>query len=312
MQVTRTVAEVREAVRRSRRAPDRAGPHDGLPARGPPVAHPPGGQRSATTSIVSVFVNPTQFNDAADLAAYPRDEERDVELAGSAGATMVFAPPVEEVYPAGFATSVQLHGPITETFEGAVRGPEHFWGVATVVTKLFGMVQPDVAYFGQKDAQQCVVVSRLVTDLDLPVELVICPTVREADGLAMSSRNVRLRGDDRDRALALVDGLDAADAAVRAGEIDGAEVESVATKAMLARGVEPRLRRRRRPDHAGARSSASTGAPSWWWPPTSGRSASSTTPSWTAQLNVGPAPHPDRRRCASPTSPRGRPTAARS
>jgi len=187
--------------------------------------------------IVSVFVNPTQFNDAADLLAYPRDEERDVELAGSAGATMVFAPPVEEVYPAGFATTIELRGPITETFEGAVRGPEHFWGVATVVTKLFGMVQPDFAYFGQNDAQQCVVVTRLVTDLDLPVELVICPTVREEDGLAMSSRNVRLRGDDRERALALVEGLDAADAAVRAGETDVAEVESVARKAMLARGV---------------------------------------------------------------------------
>jgi pantoate--beta-alanine ligase len=189
--------------------------------------------------VVSVFVNPTQFNDAADLAAYPRNEDNDVAMAASAGATMVFAPPIEEVYPAGFATTVELRGPITETFEGAVRGPEHFWGVATVVTKLFGMVQPDIAYFGQKDAQQCVVVSRLVTDLDLPVELVICPTVRESDGLAMSSRNVRLRGDDRDRALALVDGLDAADAAVRAGETDAAAVESVATKAMLARGVGP-------------------------------------------------------------------------
>ena len=240
VQVTRTVADVRATVRAARRAGRRIGlvPTMGFLHEG----HQSLIRRAAAECddvIVSVFVNPTQFNDAADLAAYPRDEAHDLELADSAGATMVFAPPVEEVYPAGFATSVQLHGPITETFEGAVRGPEHFWGVATVVTKLFGMVQPDVAYFGQKDAQQCVVVSRLVADLDLAVELVICPTVREPDGLAMSSRNVRLRGDDRERALALVEGLDAADAAVRAGETDGAEIERVATKAMLARGVGP-------------------------------------------------------------------------
>jgi pantoate--beta-alanine ligase len=240
VQVTRTVAEVREAVRAARRAGRRIGlvPTMGFLHEG----HLSLIRRAAADCddvVVSVFVNPTQFNDAADLAAYPRDEGRDVDLAASAGATMVFAPPVEEVYPAGFATIIELRGPITETFEGAVRGPEHFWGVATVVTKLFGMVQPDVAYFGQKDAQQCVVVTRLVTDLDLPVDLVICPTVRETDGLAMSSRNVRLRGGDRDRALALVEGLDAADTAVRGGETDAAEVEHVATKAMLARGVEP-------------------------------------------------------------------------
>ena len=264
VQVTRTVAEVRATVRAARCAGRRIGlvPTMGFLHEG----HLSLIRRAANECdevIVSVFVNPTQFNDAADLAAYPRDEERDVELAGSAGATMVFAPPVEEVYPTGFATSVQLHGAITETFEGEVRGPDHFWGVATVVTKLFGMVQPDVAYFGQKDAQQCVVVSRLVADLDLPVELAICPTVREADGLAMSSRNVRLRGDDRERALALVEGLDAADAAVRAGETNSVEVERVATKAMLARASGPTTwpwstRRRWRP------SSRSTGAPSWW------------------------------------------------
>jgi pantoate--beta-alanine ligase len=240
VQVTRTVAEVRETVRAARRAGRRIGlvPTMGFLHEGH-LSLIRRAKIDCDDVVVSVFVNPTQFNDAADLAAYPRNEERDVELAASAGATMVFAPPVEEVYPSGFATTVQLRGPITERFEGAVRGPEHFWGVATVVTKLFGMVQPDFAYFGQKDAQQCVVVTRLVTDLDLAVELVICPTVREPDGLAMSSRNVRLRGDDRERALALVEGLDAADAAVRAGETDGAEVERVATKAMLTRGVGP-------------------------------------------------------------------------
>ncbi len=240
MQVTRTVSEVREAVLVARRAGRRVGlvPTMGSLHEG----HLSLIRRAATDCdlvVVSVFVNPTQFNDPADLAAYPRDEARDVALACGAGATMVFAPGVEEVYRPGFATSVRLSGPITETLEGAVRGPDHFWGVATVVSKLFGMVQPDVAYFGQKDAQQCVVVQQLVSDLDIAVELVICPTVREPDGLAMSSRNVRLRGDDRDKALALVDGLDAAEAAVRAGEIDGAQVESVATKAMLDRGVSP-------------------------------------------------------------------------
>jgi pantoate--beta-alanine ligase len=199
-------------------------------------------RRAATSCdavVVSVFVNPTQFNDPADLAAYPRDEANDVALAVGAGATIVFTPGADEVYPTGFTTSVHIVGPITETLEGAVRGPDHFWGVATVVTKLFAMVQPDVAFFGQKDAQQCVVVNRLVADLNLPVEIVVCPTVREADGLAMSSRNVRLGDHDRKRALALVDGLDAANAVIGAGETDAGVVIHVVTKAMLGRGVEP-------------------------------------------------------------------------
>jgi pantoate--beta-alanine ligase len=189
--------------------------------------------------VISIFVNPTQFNDAADLAAYPRDEARDVALACEAGAHIAFVPGVDAVYPDGFATTVRIEGPLTETLEGASRGPAHFWGVATVVAKLFAMVQPDLAYFGQKDAQQCVVVRRLVADLDLPVEVVVCPTVREADGLAMSSRNVHLRGADRERALALVDGLRAAEAAVRDGETDAEEIVAAATKAILSRGVTP-------------------------------------------------------------------------
>jgi pantoate--beta-alanine ligase len=189
--------------------------------------------------VVSVFVNPTQFNDPADLAAYPRDEDTDVALASGAGATIVFTPGVDEMYPNGFATTVRITGALTETLEGAVRGPDHFWGVATVVTKLFAMVQPDVAYFGQKDAQQCVVVGRLVADLNLPVELVICPTVREADGLAMSSRNVRLDEHDRKQALGLVEGLDAATTVIRAGEADASVVAAVVTKTLLGRGVDP-------------------------------------------------------------------------
>ena len=127
-------------------------------------------------TIISIFVNPSQFNDPADLAAYPRDEERDLALAADAGCDVAFLPTVAEVYPEGFVTTVRIDGPITETLEGVVRGPAHFWGVATVVAKLFAMVVPDAAFFGQKDAQQCVVVRRLIADLNLPVGFVVCPT----------------------------------------------------------------------------------------------------------------------------------------
>ena len=175
---------------------------------------------------------------SADLAAYPRDEARDVDLAASAGADVVFAPEPGEVYPDGFCTTVRIEGPVTETLEGAVRGPGHFWGVATVVAKLFSMAQPDLAYFGQKDAQQCVVIGRLVADLNLPVRVEVCPTVREPDGLAMSSRNVRLRGDDRHRALALRAGLNAVEGAVAAGERNVAELERLGRDAFSPFGVE--------------------------------------------------------------------------
>jgi pantoate--beta-alanine ligase len=238
VQVIRSVAGVREAVAEARRAgggiglvPTMGALHEG---------HLSLIRRAAADCalvVVSVFVNPTQFNDAADLAAYPRDEDRDVALAAGAGAHVAFMPEVEEVYPAGFATTIRIEGPLTETFEGAVRGPEHFWGVATVVTKLFTMVGPDVAYFGQKDAQQCAVVRRLVTDLNLPVEVAVCPTVREPDGLALSSRNVHLHGPDREQAIALVEALDAAEAAVRSGITDPAELTDVITKVMAARDV---------------------------------------------------------------------------
>lgn len=239
MEVVRGVADLRAlvAARRAERAtiglvPTMGSLHDG---------HLSLIRRAATECglvIVSVFVNPTQFNDPADLAAYPRDEARDVALAAAAGADVVFAPPPEEVYPDGFCTSVRIVGPITETLEGAVRGPGHFWGVATVVAKLFSMTQPDVAFFGQKDAQQCVVVRRLVRDLDLPVRIEVCPTVREPDGLAMSSRNVRLDAADRPRALALLAGLTAVDDAVARGERDVAVLERIGRAAFAPFGVE--------------------------------------------------------------------------
>jgi len=154
--------------------------------------------------VMSLFVNPTQFGPGEDLERYPRDEERDAELAAEAGVDLVYAPPVEEVYPAGFSTSVSVAG-VTEVLCGDPdrRGPEHFRGVTTVVAKLFNTVQPDVAYFGRKDAQQMVAIRRMVRDLDFPVRIEALPIVREPDGLAMSSRNAYLTGEQRERAAAL-------------------------------------------------------------------------------------------------------------
>jgi pantoate--beta-alanine ligase len=175
--------------------------------------------------VVWLFVNPTQFNESSDLVNYPRDEERDARLAAECGADILFAPPVEEVYPAGFATTVSVSG-IADVLEGAHR-PGHFAGVATVVAKMLNMVGPDVAFFGAKDAQQVAVVRRMVADLDLPVTLEVLPIVREADGLAMSSRNVRLDANDRRRALALSRGLAAARDAAAAGERDAAALAGI-------------------------------------------------------------------------------------
>lgn len=151
--------------------------------------------------VVSLFVNPTQFNDPDDLARYPRDVAGDMERAEAAGCDILFLPEVEEIYPAGFDTQV-VPGRVAEPFEGAHR-PGHFTGVATVVTKLFNIVRPDAAYFGIKDYQQTLVVRRLTADLDLDVEIVALPTVREPDGLAMSSRNQRLTPAARARAANL-------------------------------------------------------------------------------------------------------------
>jgi pantoate--beta-alanine ligase len=159
--------------------------------------------RHATdTVVVSLFVNPAQFNDPRDLEAYPRDEVKDVAVAERLGADILFAPSPDAVYPAGFATTVQVEG-LSTSFEGAHRGPDHFAGVCTVVTKLFNMVRPDAAYFGQKDAQQVAVLRRMVRDLDIPVALEVCPTIRDPDGLALSSRNVRLSPEHRQKALGL-------------------------------------------------------------------------------------------------------------
>jgi pantoate--beta-alanine ligase len=239
MNVVRTVAELRAYLRPTRLAertiglvPTMGALHDGHLSL---VRH---ARATCDVVVVSLFVNPAQFDDAGDLAAYPRDEARDAALAAEAGADLLFAPSRDEVYPPGFATTVHVEG-LTATLEGAHRGVSHFDGVATVVTKLLNMVAPDVAFFGQKDAQQALVIGRLVRDLDLPVRIEILPTVREHDGLALSSRNVHLDGADRERALALHDALRAAEAALQAGERDAGALRETALRAMHDHGIEP-------------------------------------------------------------------------
>lgn len=176
--------------------------------------------------VMSIFVNPLQFGPTEDFDRYPRDLARDAELAEQGGVAAIFAPSVNEMYPRGggqqlTTVDVQL---VTETLCGATR-PGHFQGVATVVTKLFNIVQPDRAYFGLKDAQQVVVIERMVADLNQPVEIVPCPTLREPDGLAMSSRNVNLTAEQREQALVLNRSLRMAEALVAAGERDAKVIE---------------------------------------------------------------------------------------
>jgi len=189
--------------------------------------------------VMSLFVNPTQFGPDEDLERYPRDEDRDLRLAAEAGADIVFAPPVSEVYAADASTAVEVSGPLTNVLDGdpGRRGSEHFRGVTTVVAKLFNLVGPDVAYFGQKDAQQAVVIRRMVRDLDFPVRIEVLPIVREPDGLAMSSRNAYLEPADRERATALFRALGAAEGEARAGSL--AAGLDAARRELAAAGVEP-------------------------------------------------------------------------
>jgi pantoate--beta-alanine ligase len=239
MRTVRTVASLREALRPARRAerviglvPTMGALHEGHLSL---IRH---ARATCEEVVVSLFVNPSQFNDAADLAAYPRDEARDAALAEEAGADLLFAPQAAAVYPPGFATTVHVDG-LTAPLEGAHRGVAHFDAVTTVVTKLLNMVGPDVAFFGQKDAQQALVVRKLVADLDIPARIEVCPTIREDDGLALSSRNVHLHGADRERALALHEGLRAAEDSLAAGERDADALRAAALAAMRGRGVEP-------------------------------------------------------------------------
>jgi pantoate--beta-alanine ligase len=176
-------------------------------------------------TIATIFVNPTQFTPTEDLSRYPRDEGRDLALLDAAGVAAVFAPSAEEMYPDGYSTFVVVEG-LTARLEGAAR-PTHFRGVTTVVAKLLHILQPERAYFGQKDSQQLAVIRRMVRDLDLPVEIVGLPIVREADGLAMSSRNVYLTPEQRQAALVLSRSLAAARSAYDAGERDAAALRAI-------------------------------------------------------------------------------------
>jgi pantoate--beta-alanine ligase len=188
--------------------------------------------------VMSLFVNPTQFGPGEDLERYPRDEERDAELAEREGVDVTFAPSAAEVYPDGYATYVDVHR-LTEVLDGdpTQRGPEHFRGVTTIVAKLLNSVQPDAVYFGQKDAQQAIVIRRMVSDLDFPVRVEVLPTVREADGLALSSRNAYLGPEDRERAAALSRALRTARDSAAGGSL--AAALAAARQELLDAGIEP-------------------------------------------------------------------------
>jgi pantoate--beta-alanine ligase len=241
MRTVRTVAELRAALGARRDAgqtvglvPTMGSFHDGH------LALMRAARQACDCVVVSLFVNPAQFGAGEDLDAYPRDEARDAGLAATVGVDLLFAPPVEEVYPDGFATTVSVDG-VSEVLCGDAerRGRGHFDGVTTVVAKLFNMVGPDAAFFGQKDAQQVVVIERMVRDLDIPVRIETVPTVREPDGLALSSRNAYLEPAERERATALSRALVAAERAVAGGDTDAAAVIAAARAQLDAAGVEP-------------------------------------------------------------------------
>jgi pantoate--beta-alanine ligase len=198
-------------------------------------------RRESDVVVVSLFVNPTQFGPGEDLDSYPRDEERDAGLAEAEGVDLLWVPDADEMYPEGFATGVEVSNELTGVLEGdpGRRGPSHFRGVTTVVAKLFNAVQPDVAYFGRKDAQQAVVIRRMTEDLDFPVEIEVLPTVREEGGLALSSRNAYLSREERDRALAISRGLRAAERAAAAGETSVAALVEAAQSELRNAGIEP-------------------------------------------------------------------------
>ena len=242
MRIVRTKSRLREALRPARRdgrsiglVPTMGSLHDGH------LALVRAALGRCDVVVISLFVNPAQFGPGEDLDAYPRDERRDAEVAEGAGVDVLYAPAVEDVYSDGFSTSVEVAGDLTGVLEGAPdqRGPAHFRGVATLVAKLLNSVAPDVAFFGQKDAQQAIVVRRMVHDLDFPVRIEVLPTVREPDGLAMSSRNAYLGAEERRRAASLSRALRAAQEAVDGGETR-VEAALAAAGAELERaGVKP-------------------------------------------------------------------------
>jgi len=239
MKILRTILEVRAAVREAKARNQTVGfvPTMGAFHEGHLSLMRRAREENGLV-VVSLFVNPTQFAPNEDLSTYPRDEARDAAQAEAAGVDILFAPAPDEVYPHGFATSIHVAG-ITDVLDGASRGAHHFDGVATVVTKLFGIVRPDVAYFGQKDAQQVLVIRRVVRDLDLDVRIEACPIVREPDGLAMSSRNIYLDADARQQATALNRALDAAAQLHASGERDAARIVAAAERVLADAGIRP-------------------------------------------------------------------------
>ena len=253
MKVVRTKAELRAELLPARRdgstiglVPTMGALHDGH------VALLAAARERCDVVVMSLFVNPAQFGPGEDLDAYPREEGRDVELAAGAGVDLVFAPGVAEVYPEGFTTVVEVGGDLTAVLDGdpSRRGPQHFRGVTTVVAKLLNMVGPGEVFMGQKDAQQAIVIRRMVADLDFPVEVVTVPTVRQPDGLALSSRNAYLSEDERSRATALHRALETARTTAATGrplaealesaraELDGAQIEPEYIEARDAASLE--------------------------------------------------------------------------
>jgi pantoate--beta-alanine ligase len=224
VKIVRTRTELREAL-----APSRDGIVGLVPTMG---AYHEGhlslfraARAECDTVVASLFVNPAQFAEGTDLSRYPRDEERDGRLAREAGVDLLFVPAVDELYPPGYQTWVEI-GEIGTRLEGEHR-PGHFRGVATICLKLFNLVRPQLAYFGQKDAQQVAVLRRMIRDLDLELSLRVLPTVRDADGLALSSRNALLSPAERERALALPRALATRDPAAARAALDGLDVDYV-------------------------------------------------------------------------------------
>jgi pantoate--beta-alanine ligase len=242
MKIVRSKAELREAIAEPRRQGKRIGLvptmgyfHDGH------LSLMRGARRDCDVVVVSLFVNPTQFGPGEDLDSYPRDEDRDAELAAVEGVDILWTPDAKQMYPEGFATAVEVANSLTGVLEGDPenRGPSHFRGVTTIVAKLFNAVQPDVAYFGRKDAQQALVIERMARDLDFPVEIEVLPTVRDEDGLALSSRNAYLSPEEREQATAISRALRAAERAAGAGETSVPALVEAVRDELRNSGIDP-------------------------------------------------------------------------
>ena len=281
MKIVRSKTELREALAEPRREGKRIGlvPTMGYFHEGH-LSLMREAREDCDVVVVSLFVNPTQFGPGEDLDAYPRDEDRDAELAALEGVDLLWTPDTDEMYPEGFATSVEVANSLTGVLEGDPehRGPSHFRGVTTVVAKLFNSVQPDVAYFGRKDAQQALVIERMTRDLDFPIEIAVLPTVREDDGLALSSRNAYLTAEQRERASAISRALRAAERAAAARRDLHRSAGARRRGTSFAGPASSRSTWRRAPRRTSPRSPSSTGDPCWWRSrPGSARPASSTT-----------------------------------